>query len=168
MCDHVCIYSQAHRGWRRLGGLTQCTAKLAGTLLNALWSHLHLYLSRTRRVSRVPSHPDMISPWTTKSQVGAFVACIGLLAITLVFGGAAMPAATGCIISVVHPSLRQARTATAKPPRNHHVRMPRAQRSVTVSLVCCPAVVLVGALDVLLPAARICAIALRLRPRTPQ
>ena len=49
-------------------------------------------------------------PEIGNSPVGGFWACIGLIAITLVFGGAAMPAATGCIISVVRiaaaPNLR--------------------------------------------------------------
>ena len=33
--------------------------------------------------------------------IAGFVACISLIALTLLFGGAVMPAATGCIISAV-------------------------------------------------------------------
>ena len=40
-----------------------------------------------------------------------FVTMISLIAIVLIFGGAVIPAATGCIISVVHPSLRQLSSA---------------------------------------------------------
>ena len=45
------------------------------------------------------------------SPVGGFWTMIGLIAVVLVFGGAIIPAATGCIISVVHPSIRQLSSA---------------------------------------------------------
>lgn len=45
------------------------------------------------------------------SPLGGFISCIGLIAATLVFGGAVIPAATGCIVSCVPPDLRQVSSA---------------------------------------------------------
>ena len=44
---------------------------------------------------------------------GGFWACIGLIAITLVFGGAIIPAATGCLVAAVPPDLRQISSAAS-------------------------------------------------------
>jgi hypothetical protein len=45
------------------------------------------------------------------TPVGGFIACVGFIALTLVFGGAVIPAATGCIISAVPPPMRQLSSA---------------------------------------------------------
>lgn len=42
---------------------------------------------------------------------GAFWSCIGLIALTLVFGGAIIPAATGCLVAAVPVDLRQISSA---------------------------------------------------------
>ena len=45
------------------------------------------------------------------STDGAFWMCIGLIAVTLIFGGAVIPAATGCIVASVATDLRQVSSA---------------------------------------------------------
>mmetsp|Transcript_41551 Transcript_41551/g.83290 ORF Transcript_41551/g.83290 Transcript_41551/m.83290 type:complete len:196 (-) Transcript_41551:175-762(-) len=44
-------------------------------------------------------------------SLGGFWLCIGLIAVTLVFGGAIIPAGTGCLVASVAPDLRQISSA---------------------------------------------------------
>ena len=46
-------------------------------------------------------------------STGAFWACIGLIASTLIFGGAIIPAAMGCLVAAVPPEIRQLSSAAS-------------------------------------------------------
>ena len=56
------------------------------------------------------SSPFFVPPDPDKANAG-FWTCIGLIAVTLVFGGAIIPAATGCLVAAVPLDLRQISSA---------------------------------------------------------
>ena len=81
----------------------------AGAAITCAWVPKALADQGVRCVSNTSS-PFYVPPDEDSATAG-FWTCIGLIALTLVFGGAIIPAATGCLVAAVPADLRQISSA---------------------------------------------------------